>query len=305
MKAFSLLVLNQNGKPIPAIEVDAGTFDLAAVAPGLIKQPETGLLDILNDWETAEKRLIDIAEQINGGRLTATAMPQPKSDDYDYLVKHPSKMIFAGMNYYDHLEKDVGVFDFKKDPVDPLFFLKHQGAHARPGHAISYPQQTNKFDWEIELVVIVGKRGHRVKAAEAMNIVAGYAIGLDLSARDWQFCERHLRKFDLFGGKAFDDSSPVGPKFVPARFVDPADLPLKLWVNGELKQSSSTRQMVWSIGEQIEFITQHMALLPGDMIFTGSPAGVGMPSNTFLKRGDVIEAEIGGLGRLTTPISER
>jgi 2,4-diketo-3-deoxy-L-fuconate hydrolase len=299
---YALAVLDDSERPIPAILVDGRVHSLASALPGLIKDPEAGLLDIFENWEHAHAQLSDLAARLNGTGGGLCAVSKLPDDGYRQLVSKPVKMIFAGLNYYDHLRVDLGITDFDKRAVDPLFFLKHAGAHVAAGQPIAFPKQTNKFDWELELVAIFGHRGRAVASADAMQLVAGYTIGLDLSARDWQMSDRHMRKFDLFGGKAFDDSSPVGPWFVPAEFVDAGDLPLDLWVNGERKQHSSTREMIWSTAELIESITQHMAVEPGDMLFTGSPAGVGLFSGTFLKPGDVITAEIPGLGRIRTPV---
>jgi 2-keto-4-pentenoate hydratase/2-oxohepta-3-ene-1,7-dioic acid hydratase in catechol pathway len=111
--------------------------------------------------------------------------------------------------------------------------------------------------------------------------VAGYTIGIDLSARDWQRHPKHLVKFDLFGGKAFDNSNPLGPRIVPASFLDPSDLELTLKVNGDVRQHARTSQMIWSIAEQIEAITQHVTLEPGDILMTGTPSGVGLSTGTY------------------------
>ena len=167
-----------------------------------------------------------------------------------------------------------------------------------------YPAQSEKFDWEGELAAVIGKRARRVSPAEALDYVAGYAVGIDLSARDWQFHPKHLVKFDLFGGKGFDDSCPFGPKITPAQFVQHDRLQLKLWVNGDLKQNANTSDMIWSLGEQVSAISDHVTLEPGDVILTGTPAGVGLASRTFLKIGDKVDAEIEGLGRLVSKSSQ-
>jgi 2,4-didehydro-3-deoxy-L-rhamnonate hydrolase len=151
---------------------------------------------------------------------------------------------------------------------------------------------------------VIAKRGRRIPAEDALSYVGGYAVGLDLTARDLQFNKRQRRQFDLFGGKSFDDSAPLGPVVVPAEFVDPENLGLKLWVNDELKQDSHTREMIWSIAEQISELSQHITLEPGDLLFTGSPAGIGYPQKTFLQVGDRVDAEITGLGRLSVEIIE-
>ena len=299
-QAYSLSTLEVAGQPAPAIEIGGRYFDILSVAPDLVQNRAGGLSDILTSWDRNEAKLADLAVKLASGAPAAEELTPPAEGDYLRLLSYPSKMIFAGLNYHDHLRNDLGITDFDKSAVDPLFFLKHRGALYPSGRPISFPRQTKELDWEVELVVIIGRAGRHVKAADAMSHVAGYAIGLDLSARDWQMSKRHMRQFDLFGGKAFDDSSPVGPCFVPAACIDPGDLAIKLWVNDELKQSSSTSEMIWSISELIEAITQHMAIEPGDMLFSGSPAGVGLVRQTYLKPGDTIRAEIAGLGRLTT-----
>jgi 2-keto-4-pentenoate hydratase/2-oxohepta-3-ene-1,7-dioic acid hydratase in catechol pathway len=146
--------------------------------------------------------------------------------------------------------------------------------------------------------VVIGRRLRRVSESEAMAGVAGYAVGLDLSARDWQMNPRHPWKFDLFTGKSFDDGCPLGPKIVPARFVDPGKLRLTLRVNGQVKQDALSSNMIRSVAELLSVLSEHVTLEPGDMLLTGTPAGVGMASGTYLKAGDRVEATIRGLGTL-------
>jgi 2,4-didehydro-3-deoxy-L-rhamnonate hydrolase len=301
---YSLSVLRRDGRSTPVIEVDGRYFDLMEIAPDIIQTPDDGLLDALASWDRNAGNLAALALKLSSGALSAREIVAPSDSEYDQFLPHPPKLIFAGLNYHDHLRDDLGITDFDKSAVDPLFFLKHTGALAATGQTIEFPRQTKELDWEVELVVIIGRRGRFLTAQNAMDHVAGYAIGLDLSARDWQMSKRHMRQFDLFGGKAFDGSSPVGPRFVPASSLDPNDLSIKLWVNDELKQNSNTREMIWSIPELIEAITLHMALEPGDMLFSGSPAGVGLVRQTYLRPGDEIRAEIAGLGKLTTRLAQ-
>jgi 2-keto-4-pentenoate hydratase/2-oxohepta-3-ene-1,7-dioic acid hydratase in catechol pathway len=197
----------------------------------------------------------------------------------------------------------MNVHDFDKSKYDILYFLKHSRAVVGAASGVRFPSQSRELDWEVELVVVFGKRARRVSVADALQYVAGYAIGLDLSARDWQMNPRHFKQFDLLAGKSFDDSSPLGPMIVPAEFVDPVNLSIRLWVNDELKQESSTSEMIWSIPEQIAQLSQHMTLEAGDVLYTGSPAGIGLVKRTFLKSGDRVAAEISGLGRLSIEIT--
>jgi 2-keto-4-pentenoate hydratase/2-oxohepta-3-ene-1,7-dioic acid hydratase in catechol pathway len=209
-----------------------------------------------------------------------------------------------GANYTDHIRGDAGFKDFDKSANIPTLFMKPPTtAIVGPG-LIPYPRQTEKFDWEVELAVVIGKRGSRVSAAQAMEHVAAYGVGIDLSARDWQFHPKHLVKFDLFGGKAFDASNPLGHALVPASFAALHGMELSLSVNGETKQNATVDQMVWSVAEIIAAITEHVTLEPGDVVMTGTPSGVGLATNTYLKPGDKVNAQISGVGTLEVTIGE-
>jgi 2-keto-4-pentenoate hydratase/2-oxohepta-3-ene-1,7-dioic acid hydratase in catechol pathway len=297
--SYSLATVHHQGSLAPVLETDGNYWLLDAVAPSLISSPERGLLDVFEKWDEASGKLEHIVSSLSKGTLEASPIEQPSKDAFAAPILYPSKILCCGANYYDHIEKDMGITDFDKEKLDPLFFLKHSRALVGSGPSVRFPIQSKQLDWEIELVVVIGRRAKRISRDRAMDCVAGYSVGLDLSARDWQFNPRHLQKFDLFAGKAFDDSSPLGPGIVPAKLVNPADLSLKLWVNSELKQDSNTRQMIWSIAEQIEAVTKHVTLEPGDVLYTGSPSGVGLASQTYLNEGDRIDAEIGEVGRLS------
>lgn len=150
----------------------------------------------------------------------------------------------------------------------------------------------------------MGRKLRRATEEQALEAIAGYAVGIDLSARDWQLNPRHPWKFDLFAGKAFDDSCPLGPKLVPARFVDPSKLQLQLRVNGNVRQDAYSSDMIWSVGEQLSILSEHLTLELGDVVLTGTPAGVGLTTGSFLKVGDRVDAEISGLGTLSVQIVE-
>jgi 2-keto-4-pentenoate hydratase/2-oxohepta-3-ene-1,7-dioic acid hydratase in catechol pathway len=199
--------------------------------------------------------------------------------------------------------KEAKIPNFRKEDGTPVFFLKPPTTSlVGCGKTVRYPVQSSKFDWEIELAVIIGTTLRRASEEQASKAIAGYAVGIDLSARDWQMNPRHPWKFDLFTGKGFDDSCPLGPKLVPARFVDPTNLELRLSVNGATKQHSNTRDMIWPVLEQVSIVSEHVTLEPGDILLTGTPAGVGLASDTYLSVGDKIEAEISGLGILHVEI---
>jgi 2,4-diketo-3-deoxy-L-fuconate hydrolase len=297
---FSLATLSSKLGPLPAVEVDGKYYRVEDVVPGLIKRPEQGLLSLFENWMGAEYAINRALDQ--GSYRSTRPLPKPTETQFLAPILYPSKIICTGINYYDHLRDDVKVLDFDKSKFDILYFLKHSHALVGAASGVRFPSQSKQFDWEVELAVVFGKSGRRIPADKALDYVAGYCIGLDLTARDWQTNPRHFRQFDLMAGKSFDDSSPLGPRLVPARFVDPSHLELRLWVNDDLKQNSSTREMIWSIPEQIAQLSQHVTLEAGDVLYTGSPAGIGWVTKTFLNVGDRIRAEITGLGRLVIDV---
>ena len=303
---FALATIQVHGRPTPALEVGRHWYPLAVLAPELLQpNPSRGLINVFERWTEREPAVARLADDIAAGSITAVPLdPEPRPDQFLAPLQYPSKVVLMGANYADHVAKDVPSFGAKKkeDSIPVLFFKPPTTTLVGCGRSVRYPAQSEKFDWEIELGAVIGRRARRVGVAEALDHVAGYAVGIDLTARDWQFHPKHLVKFDLFGGKGFDDSCPFGPKITPARFVQHDRLFLKLWVNGDLKQDSNTSNMIWSLAEQISAISEHVTLEPGDIVMTGTPAGVGMGSNTFLHVGDKVEAEIESLGRLSVEI---
>lgn len=229
-------------------------------------------------------------------------------------VTRPGAIYGAGANYRDHVEAMGRAFnqklilDPKAEGVLPWHFLK-SGAATVSGHrnSVPFPARTERLDWEAELAVVIGRKASSVRIAEALEYVAGYMCANDLSARD------HLVRtkvdatspfrFDWIGHKCFNGSCPMGPVFTPASFVaSPENLGIKLWVNDELRQDSNTSNHLYGVAEQIAHLSERIDLLPGDVILTGTPAGVGMETGTFLKRGDVTRVWIEGLGHLETRI---
>lgn len=302
---FSLATLKVAGSPTPAICIAGRYWALADAAPHLLRpHPARGLLNLFDDWERAEKALVELAAALQSGASDALSLPAPtQAEDILCPLLYPNKVVLVGANYYEHMHQDAGRTSFNKESNIPVFFLKPPTTTlVGSGKTVRYPKQTEKFDYEIELAAVIGKRVRDLTLDNALDCVAGYTIAIDLSARDWQRHPKHMVKFDLFGGKAFDESCPVGPGIVPARFVDPGNLPLKLWINGDLRQDSNTRHMIWSLAEQLVGITEHVTLEPGDMVSTGTPAGVGLRTQNFMKPGDRIDAEIGPLGRLSVEI---
>jgi 2-keto-4-pentenoate hydratase/2-oxohepta-3-ene-1,7-dioic acid hydratase in catechol pathway len=218
---FSLATIKHNDKPTPVIEVDEQYYPLATAAPQLLQpEPNRGLMNLFNDWAKSETALVALAESLRKSKAGAIAKA-PANSDFMTPLQYPNKLVLGGANYYEHMHKDAKMPDFRKENAIPVFFLKAPTTSlVGCGKTVRYPTQSTKFDWEVELAVIMGKMARYFAVKDALSTVAAYAVGIDLSARDWQFHPKHPFKFDLFGGKSFDDSCPLGPKIVPARFVE-------------------------------------------------------------------------------------
>ncbi|HTO98446.1 MAG TPA: fumarylacetoacetate hydrolase family protein [Myxococcales bacterium] len=200
------------------------------------------------------------------------------------------KLVAIGLNYSDHA-KEAGL----PLPPEPIVFLKANTCISGPNEDIVQPKNSTKLDWEVELGVVIGTRASYVGEAEALRHVAGYCIVNDVSERSFQMATSQWDK-----GKGFDTAGPIGPWLVTSDEVaDPQDLEMLLEVNGKRMQSGNTRTMVFGVAKIISHVSQYMTLLPGDVIATGTPPGVGMgikPSPVFLKPGDELHLAIAGLG---------
>ncbi len=210
-------------------------------------------------------------------------------------VMRPGKVLAIGLNYRDHAA-EAGM----EIPKRPVVFTKVPTCITGPGMPIHRPRVSTSVDWEAELCAVIGRRARHVKAADALGFVAGLTNGNDVSVRDWQF---HSGTWMM--GKGFDTHGPLGPWLVTLDEVgDPANLEIKTLVNGVLKQKSNTGQLIFDIPAIIEYVTAAFTLEPGDVIFTGTPAGVGASRKPqeWLKAGDVVRVEISKLGLLENPV---
>lgn len=205
-------------------------------------------------------------------------------------VQRPGKLICIGLNYKDHARETKAAI-----PAEPVLFFKATTAITGPNDGLVIPKDSQKTDWEVELLVVIGRTAQYLRADDAMAHVAGYALHNDYSERYWQL----ERGGQWVKGKSFDTFAPIGPYFVPANLVrDPQDLNLWLSVNGRKRQDSNTREMVFGVAELVRYLSHCMTLEPGDCITTGTPAGVGLGCNPpeYIRPGDVIELGIDGLG---------
>ena len=215
-------------------------------------------------------------------------------------VPDPRKIVCIGLNYLDHA-KESGV----PAPSEPILFSKYPTALIGHGGSIVLPASSHEVDYEAELVVVIGRGGRHISRERALEHVGGYAVGHDVSARDWQLNKPGKQ---WMAGKTFDTFAPVGPELVtPDEVPDPHNLGIRLRLNGETMQNSSTSQLIFKVDELIAYLSKVFTLEPGDLIFTGTPPGVGMARKppVWLKPGDVVEVEIDHLGTLrNTVISE-
>ena len=212
-------------------------------------------------------------------------------------VYQPGKILCVGLNYRRHAEETGAPF-----PQTPVLFSKFNNTLAAACEAVPLPKVASQYDYEVELGVVIGRRASSVPVERALEYVLGYCTANDLSARDLQ-----TRTSQWLLGKTLDRFCPVGPYLATRDEVpDPQRLALRTWVNGELRQNSSTADMIFSVAEIVSYASQYMTLEPGDLIITGTPEGVilGMPEpRTWLKPGDEVIVEVEGLGRLITPLT--
>jgi 2-keto-4-pentenoate hydratase/2-oxohepta-3-ene-1,7-dioic acid hydratase in catechol pathway len=263
------------------------------------------VIGLLRQWDKVHPRLAAAAGEVDardGLSLAEIVLDAP--------ILYPGTLFCAGANYWDHLQEmaEIAARATGKAPslakaAEPWFFLKTTaGSIVGTGTPARLPGFSKQVDWEAELGVVIARPTRNISESRALEVVAGYVIVNDLSARD--LMKREGREgspfgYDWVGQKCFDDAAPMGPWFTPAAYVtDPNNLAIKLWVNGVLKQDSNTGRMVHNIAEQIAYLSRHVTLQPGDVIATGTPAGVGMPRGEFLKAGDEVKIEIAGCGTL-------
>jgi 2-keto-4-pentenoate hydratase/2-oxohepta-3-ene-1,7-dioic acid hydratase in catechol pathway len=305
-----------SGAPRTGIVVADKMFDLQSTARegadhSIIASASIDAM--LDDWARSHELLLAAAAGIASGAARGRE-PALDPDRIKLLppLSRPGVIYAAGANYRDHVEAMARassmklVLDPKAEGIPPWHFIK-AGRGTLAGHrdTVRIPDGCMKLDWEAELAVVIGRRASRVSREQALDHVAGYTCANDLSARDLfvrgQVDGSSPFRWDWIGHKSFGGSCPLGPLLTPAEFVEsPERLDIKLWINGELRQDSNTRNHLYGVADQIAHLSERLDLYPGDVILTGTPAGTGAESGNFLKRGDVMRVAIEGLGELET-----
>ena len=283
--------------------------DLVYDAAALTSQPKYAtVLDVLDDWDVAHK-LLDAASKAptgDGKPVKQTKFLAP--------LRWPGTIYCAGANYQDHAEEMWKASGQPPQPdphelgLKPWFFIKAARSVTDPDAKVSISKYSKKMDWEAELAVVIGRRARDLTLDNALSCVAGYTVGNDLSARDLgfrpQLPDSSPFRADWIRHKSFDGSCPLGPWITPAAYIsNPSKLAIKLWVNDTLKQNSNSGNMIFTIAEQISHLSTGITLYPGDVIMTGTPAGVGAGRGEFLKAGDVVKVEIAEIGSITNTMT--
>jgi 2-keto-4-pentenoate hydratase/2-oxohepta-3-ene-1,7-dioic acid hydratase in catechol pathway len=272
--------LGPPGREIPVVVGHDGTaYDLRSLTRDIDAPFLTRLAD---DAERAE-----IRSALCSGRLPVVA--GAGSQRRGAPIARPGKIVCIGLNYRDHAEETGADI-----PAEPVVFMKDPGTVIGPDDEVVLPRGGDKTDWEVELAVVIGREARYLDSAEAaLGCIAGYAISNDVSERAFQL----ERGGEWDKGKSCETFNPLGPWLVTADEVDPAALGLALDVNGAPQQRGSTADMVFGVGEVIRYLSQFLVLRPGDLVNTGTPAGVALAGkHRYLRAGDVMELTIDGLG---------
>jgi 2,4-diketo-3-deoxy-L-fuconate hydrolase len=280
----------------------------AAVVVGEQVHPLPGapsMSEVLADWDDWLGRIE--ADASSGALEPGTPLGDARLGP---PVPEPRNIYMAGANYADHAREMRGLAPdaaVEPHPLGPFMFLKPTTTVIGPGEPITVPAGAEKLDWEIELAAVIGTPIRGASAANALASVAGYTIINDISVRD-RFKREDIEPpmtWDWFLQKGWASSCPMGPWLVPAAACpEPGKLQLTLTVNGKVEQQSSTAEMIHSLQDQIVYLSRVVTLRPGDVISTGTPAGVGMGKGRFLVPGDVVVAVIENIGRLENPVVE-
>jgi 2-keto-4-pentenoate hydratase/2-oxohepta-3-ene-1,7-dioic acid hydratase in catechol pathway len=303
-----------DGSPRAGIVVDERVIDVSSALASLDAQALASsgatVLGVLQNWREMHPRLRDIARGARKGTPKQKTLPL---SDVRLLapILYPGTIFCAGANYRDHVAEMTKAMNLALEPdprekgFKPWHFIKASTPCVRgPDSSIALPAHSQRVDWEAEIALVIGRECREVSVERALEHVAGLTIVNDLSARD------HLRRegmpvespfrFDWLSAKSFDGALPMGPWICPFDEIeDSGNLGIKLWLNDELMQDSSSSNLIFSMAEQIAHLSTRVTLRPGDVIATGTPAGVGAPRGRFLKPGDRVRIWVESVGELT------
>ena len=296
-KGLTLLQIVDGQDHRLAVKTARGILDVGAASKALnMAAPAT--MDALLQNEDGPRLNALVAAAEKAPNAAALVVPETKVS-YAPVVSRPGKIICVGLNYRAHTEEMKEAL-----PKVPVLFNKYSNALLGHNQQLKLPVEVaTNFDYEVELVIVMGRRAKNVSEADALSYVAGYAVGNDFTARDLQYGTGG----QWMVGKTLDGFAPIGPYMLTADQIDPKKLRLECRVNGQSRQDSDTSYMVFTNPFLVSYISRHMTLEPGDIIFTGTPSGVinGMPADkrVWLKAGDTVACSVEGLGELTFRLS--
>ena len=291
-RGLTLLNMRRNGDVRLGVKSEKGILDVPEAAKFLRMHLPGDMDDLLQNEDGPRlNALVEAALKSNAAR---SAWIKEDSIEYAPLVTRPEKIVCVGLNYRKHAQ-EIG----SPIPKAPVLFSKFNVALNRHKGSIKLPVEVaKKFDYEVELVIVIGKEAHNIAEADALSCVAGYCTGNDFTARDLQL----ETGGQWLIGKTPDQFAPIGPYLVTADQINPDNLKLECRVNGETRQSSNTSDFIFNSRQMISYISRHITLRPGDIIFTGTPEGViqGKPKDqqVWLKAGDKIACSLEKLGEL-------
>jgi 2-keto-4-pentenoate hydratase/2-oxohepta-3-ene-1,7-dioic acid hydratase in catechol pathway len=272
-------------------------LSLPALAKRFEKEVPWSLKDFIAQGEKALETTEDLVEKAGGSDVAAVSVPLTEVMLLAPIA-FPPKILCLGLNYFDHAAETNSAV-----PDEPVIFMKPHTAITGPNQKIIKPSFVKELDYEGELCIVMGKTAKNVSEAEAKKHVFGYTVFNDVSARDFQFKDEQWTR-----GKSFDTFAPTGPCITTEnQLKNTGDLAIRTWVNGELRQNGTTRNMVFNVSQIVHHLSRVMTLSPCDIIATGTPAGVGhaMKPPQYLKNGDVVRIEIEGIGILENAVEKR
>jgi 2-keto-4-pentenoate hydratase/2-oxohepta-3-ene-1,7-dioic acid hydratase in catechol pathway len=313
---YHLLSFNDQGRACAGLLIGERVYPYGPQLGELLQldMHDLTVTELIGRWDRFGSQLREAAARIGASK---TSLPSFALDAVKLLAPLlPGTIYGAGANYHDHVAEMDRAFNMPPSPDPhsvsgaPWHFIK---APARSvvtgtGEQVMLPPYSRNVDWEAELAVVIGRPARNVAVEDALSYVAGYTVANDLSLRD-VFVRDYIGvhspfHFDWISQKCWEGSCPLGPWITPAEDIpDVQSLGIRLWRNGELRQDSSTAEMIFSIAEQIAFLSSRVTLHAGDVILSGTPAGVGMPHNQFIEPGDEIEVWIENIGTLKNVFS--
>ena len=308
---YHLLSFNDEGRARAGLLIGERVYPYGSQLGELLQldMHDLTVTELIGQWARLGPQLREAAARISA---STTSLPGFALDAVKLLAPLlPGTIYGAGANYYDHVAEMDRAFNMPPSPDPhtvsgaPWHFIKAPSCSVvvGTGEPVTLPPYSRCVDWEAELAVVIGRPARNVAVEDALSYVAGYTVANDLSLRD-VFVRDYIGvhspfHFDWISQKCWEGSCPLGPWITPAEDIpDVQSLGIRLWRNGELRQDSSTAEMIFSVAEQLAFLSSRVTLYPGDVILSGTPAGVGMPHNQFIEPGDEMEVWVEGIGTL-------